>query len=104
MENSPSQPLTNTLPATPLTLDGSYILHQMFRVRWSAWKGLGKTEQKHVLANATALFGAMEQSKAEATALFSLLGHKGDLMIVHFRKKLDDLNHAELSLTQCELS
>ena len=76
----------------------------MFRVRWSAWKGLGKTEQKHILANATALFGAMEQNKAEATALFSLLGHKGDLMIVHFRKKLDDLNHAELSLTQCELS
>ena len=76
----------------------------MFRVRWSAWKGLGQTEQKHILANATALFGAMEQNKPEPTGLFSLLGHKGDLMLVHFRKKLDDLNHAELSLTQCELN
>jgi peroxiredoxin len=104
MEHSLSQPPSSALPATPLTLDGAYLLHQMFRVRWSAWKGLGQTEQKHILANATALFGAMEQNKPEPTGLFSLLGHKGDLMLVHFRKKLDDLNHAELSLTQCELN
>ena len=29
-------------------------------------------------------------------ALFSLLGHKGDLMIVHFPRTLDELNHAQL--------
>jgi hypothetical protein len=24
----------------PLTLEGASILHQMFRIRWQAWKGL----------------------------------------------------------------
>lgn len=103
MEHPASQPQSTTLPATPLTLDGSYLLHQMFRVRWSVWKGLGQTEQKHILNKATALFGAMEQNKAEPTGLFSLIGHKGDLMIVHFRKTLDQLNNAELSIAHSEL-
>jgi chlorite dismutase len=76
----------------------------MFRVRWSAWKGLGPTEQKHILTKASELFSAMEQNKAEPTGFFSLLGHKGDLMIVHFRKKLDDLNNAELSIAHSDLN
>jgi len=84
------------LPAAPLTLDGSYVLHQMFRVRWSDWRALGASDQRHILDRATAMFTAMEQDKEESSALYSLLGHKGDLMIVHFKRTVDELNHAEL--------
>jgi len=84
------------LPPTPLTLDGSYVLHQMFRINWSAWRALGASDQKQILDRATSMFTAMEQNQEESSALFSLLGHKGDLMIVHFRKTLDELNHSEL--------
>jgi hydrogen peroxide-dependent heme synthase len=86
------------VPAVPLTLDGSYILHQMFRFRWSAWRALGASDQKQIVDRATAMFTAMEQNKEEPTAMFSLLGHKGDLMLVHFRKTLEEVNHAELRL------
>jgi hydrogen peroxide-dependent heme synthase len=103
MEHQPTNQKNGELPATPLTLDGSYILHQMFRIRWAAWRGVGSSEQKHLLTNATTMFGAMEQNKQEATALFSMLGHKGDLMIVHFRKSLEGLNDAELTVAQSEL-
>jgi hydrogen peroxide-dependent heme synthase len=91
------------LPATPLTLDGSYLLHQMFRVRWAAWRALSSAEQASVLDQATAIFIGMEDNKQEATALFSMLGHKGDLMLVHFRKTLDALNRAELQLAYSRL-
>lgn len=93
----------NTLPATPLTLDGSHLLHQMFRIRWAAWRALGASDQKHLLSNAVTMLAEMEQNKQEATALFSMLGHKGDLMLVHFRKSLDALNHAELTFAHSEL-
>ena len=33
----------------------------------------------------------------------TMLGHKGDLMLVHFRKSLDALNDAELTVAQSEL-
>jgi len=91
-------------PAVPLTLDGSYILHQMFRLRWPAWKSLGAPVQKYVLNNAESIFGAMEQNRQAPTGLFTLLGHKGDLMLVHFRQTLDELNQAELNIAYAELT
>jgi chlorite dismutase len=46
----------------------------------------------------------MEQNAAGQSALFSLLGHKGDLMFVYFRRSFDELNQAELQLAQLGLS
>ena len=91
------------LPPAPLTLDGSYILHQMFRIRWAAWRALGASDQKHLLASAVEMLTEMEKDHQEATGLFSMLGHKGDLMLVHFRKSLDALNHAELTFAHSKL-
>ncbi len=101
-QSTPSQ--IDDLPATPLSLDGSYLLHQMFRVRWPAWKALGHTQQKHVLERAATLFRELAVNKQAATGLFSMLGHKGDLMVVHFRKTPDDLNGAELAIAHSELN
>jgi hydrogen peroxide-dependent heme synthase len=99
----PAKQENSRLPATPLTLDGSYILHQMFRIRWAAWRALGASQRQHVLTSAASLFTTMEQNKQAGTGLFSMLGHKGDLMLVHFRKSLDGLNDAELTVAQSEL-
>ena len=99
-ENNP-QPAP---PAAPLTLDGSFILHQMFRVRWPAWRALAASDQKRIIERATARFADWERDKEEPSALFSLLGHKGDLMIVHFRRSLEALNHAELQLAHSQFN
>jgi chlorite dismutase len=91
------------LPAVPLTLEGSYILHQMFRVRWSAWRALGASDQKSILDKATTMLSTLERDPEQPSALFSLLGHKGDLMLVHFRRSLEELNHAELRIAHSRL-
>ncbi len=104
MDQQPTPNRTDDLPATPLTLDGAYLLHQMFRVRWPAWKALGPTQQNHILARAATLFSELEANQQAATGLFAMLGHKGDLMVVHFRKTLDELNGAELAIATSELS
>ena len=103
MDHENQQSPENSLPAVPLTLDGSYILHQMFRLRWSAWRALGASDQKHIIERAITMFTVMAESKQEATGLFSLLGHKGDLMVVHFRKTLDEINSAELRVEHSRL-
>ena len=92
------------LPAAPLTLDGSYVLHQMFRVHWSAWRHLGTSDQRHILEGFRTMFGIMEQQKQASSGLFAMLGHKADLMIVHFRKTLDELNQAELTVARSALN
>ncbi len=98
MESDKNSRDANALPATPLTLDGSFVLHQMFRIRWATWRALAASDQRRILDRAVTRFGDWERSKEQPSALFSLLSHKGDLMIVHFRRTLDDLNHAELQL------
>ena len=75
----------------------------MFRIRWAAWRALGASQQKHILTSTASLFTAMAQHKQEGTGLFSMLGHKGDLMVVHFRKSLERLNDAELTVARSEL-
>jgi len=104
MDPRPAPAANARLPAVPLTLEGAFILHQMFRVRWTAWRDLGSTDRKHVLSRAISTFAAMEAHRQEPTALFSLLGHKGDLMLVHFRRTLDELNHAELTVAGSEIN
>lgn len=92
-----------SLPAVPLSLEGWSILHQMFRIRWSAWKALSPAEQQRVLEDATATVERMEQGEGQS-ALFSMVGHKGDLVVLHFRKTFDELNEAELQLAQLRLA
>jgi len=91
-------------PPVPLTLEGSFVLHQMFRLRWHAWRELGHHAMREVAEEAANLFAAMEQGKEEQSALFSMLGHKGDLLIVHFRRTLEALNSAELSVANLKLA
>jgi peroxiredoxin len=92
------------LPAVPLTLEGASVLHQMFRFRRPAWNALAAERRTAIGAAATALLEGMERGEDEASAVFSLLGHKGDLLLVHFRKSMEDLNRAELAVAQLELA
>src|SRR4030081_2292395 len=84
----------------PLTLEGASVLHQMFRIRWQAWKALTSDRRSDIVVEASRDFAVMEHSKS---ALFSLLGHKGDLMLIHFRPSFEELNQAELSLAKLQL-
>ena len=88
------------LPAVPLTLEGAAVLHQMFRVRWAAWKALGADDQNAIATEAAAVLGELEGA---GSAAFSTLGHKSDLLLVHFRPGFDDLNGVELRLARTRL-
>jgi len=80
------------------------VLHQMFRFRWSAWRPLRPAHKAEVAGEAAEVLNQWEQSSSGQSALFSLLGHKGDLMFVHFRESFDELNRAEMQLANLRLS
>jgi hydrogen peroxide-dependent heme synthase len=88
------------LPAMPLTIEGASLLHQMLRVKWPSWRALAAPERAEILKDASAALASME---AEGTAAFSMLGHKGDIMLVHFRKDFTALNQVELALVKLKL-
>jgi len=105
------------LPLVPLTLEGSFLLHQFFRFDWKAWRSCAEGERLQIAAEAEAALQRLEcKSPTESnpgadseagpsvqTALFSQLGHKGDLILTHFRPSLEALNQIELDLAQTRL-
>jgi hydrogen peroxide-dependent heme synthase len=95
---------TSEIPAVPLTVEGYSTLHQMMRFRWSAWRVLPEAERRKIVAEAIPVMAGMEKNASGQSAFYSLLGHKGDLMFLHFRESFDDLNRAELKLAQLRLS
>ncbi|MBT9329797.1 heme-dependent peroxidase [Acidipila sp. 4G-K13] len=96
--------MSAALPAVPLTLEGASVLHQMFRFDWAAWRLISAEERAGILAEVTALLAPLEKATAgdhpAQSAVFAQLGHKGDLMLVHFRDSIAQLAAVERDLAR----
>jgi hydrogen peroxide-dependent heme synthase len=92
-------------PPVPLTLEGASTLHQFFCFDWKAWRGCAPGERTRLADEFTTLLRSLEKDAngKVQTALFSQLGHKGDLILLHFRDSLEALNGIELALAQTSL-
>jgi chlorite dismutase len=101
MSASDVQTQVQELQAVPLTLEGYSVLHQMFRVRWAEWRKLPHAQKSEIVSEATEALGSMESGGL--SAVFSMLGHKADLMFIHFRNSFEELNSAELRLNRLAL-
>src|SRR5215469_15125414 len=94
-----------TVPAVPLTVEGASVLHQMMRFRRSVWRGLGEEGRSQILREAARVLGAMEKpAEGRQSAVYSLLGHKGDLLFLHFRRGFEELSQAQVAVSRLALS
>lgn len=100
----PTETAAAEIPAVPLTVEGYSVLHQMMRFRWTLWRSLPDAKRRELVREAVPVFSGMESNAHGQSALYSLIGHKGDLLFVHFRESFDELNRAELQLAQLRLS
>ena len=104
---TPETLVDTSLPAVPLTVEGASVLHQMMRFRWSAWRALPSESRSAILEEAarSAILGGAEQpAGGRQSAVYSLLGHKGDFLFLHFRRSFEELNDAQLDLARLGLS
>ncbi len=89
-------------PSVPETLEGWSVLHQMFRLRWDLLRGLSADDRAAIAREAATALTA--PGGAGTTAFVQLLGHKGDLMLSHFRPTFEELSAVQLALGRCHLS
>jgi hydrogen peroxide-dependent heme synthase len=92
------------LSAAPHTLEGFAVLHQFFRIRRPHWNALSADRRTAAIGDGAAAFATMAQREDGESAIFNQLGHKGDLIAVHFRRGLDQLAEAELEVGRLALS
>jgi peroxiredoxin len=77
----------------------------MMRVRWTGWRSLSAQDRAAIAREAGEMLTGWEKpSEGRQSGLFSLLGHKGDLMFVHFRRSFEELQQAQHCLAKLRLS
>jgi chlorite dismutase len=92
-----------SLPALPLTIEGSWVLHQLFRFDRAAWGKLETMNKRIFVRELAGLLSAWEKNEEFPSAAFSMIGHKCDLMLVHFRKDATQLHKAEFEFSQLHI-
>jgi len=89
-------------PPVPLTLEGAFVLHQFFRFDWKAWRALPAADRERIAAESAEALRHKSPGPARS-ALYSQLGHKADLILIHFRDNFEQLNQVELDLAQLQI-
>ena len=91
-----------------LLLKAPALLHQFFRFDLEdVARDSHEADRQRIAAERLATLKGLERIESRRScpvrALFSQLGHKGDLILIHFRDSLEALNQVELDLAQTEL-
>ncbi len=82
----------------PETLEGWYSLHDLRRIDTAAWSGLPDPEREKAAAEASSFMTSAESvnSPGEGWSVsYSMIGHKSDLLTLHFRPDLAQLHDLE---------
>ena len=104
MSSTVVQTAQGQLPAVPLTIEGASVLHSMMRFRWIQWRKLDEATRASLVREASEALERMTHTAEGQSALFSVIGHKADLLFIHFRRSFELLKTAELQLAQLGIS
>jgi chlorite dismutase len=80
------------------TLDGWYVLHDFRTIDWTAWNDASEAEKEQArrsLIDLVADWEKVEERKEGSLALYAVVGQKADLMFMHLRETLEELNAVE---------
>jgi chlorite dismutase len=102
---TPETTAVPALPPVPLTIEGASVLHQMWRLRRPEWRAIEGQVRAEIVAEAEELLRDLERfNEGRQSALYSLLGHKGDFLFVHFRHSFEELHEVQQRLARLPLS
>jgi chlorite dismutase len=99
-DSSPKQP--DEPSQVPQTVEGWYVLHDVYVWDWERWRAEPEAERGATVARATEWLSGLPAGKGDS-ALYSVLTQKGDLMFVHYRETPDALGEVELELRKLAL-
>jgi peroxiredoxin len=86
-----------------LTLEGWYALHDFRKMDWESWKLATEEERQAALDDLLSLnkeWAANEEAKEGSTAVYTILGHKADLVFMFLRPSLEELNELETAFNK----
>jgi peroxiredoxin len=85
------------------TLEGWYALHDFRSIDWASLKLLSAEERAQVVDELLSFLGEwsdVEQNKQGSSCLYTIVGHKADLVFMHLRPTLEELDELETAFNK----
>ncbi|QLG49438.1 heme-binding protein [Natrinema halophilum] len=82
----------------PQTEEGWYVLHDFRSIDWDAWRGAPERRRSQAIEEGIDYLDACEavdDADEGESATFAVLGHKADLLVLHLRPTLADIDTLE---------
>jgi chlorite dismutase len=93
------------MPEPPRTDEGWYVLHDFRTVNWAAWRAAPDERTERALEEGVDYLRDHADHDGEGwSAVFSILGHKADVMVLHLRPTTGALDVAERRFEQTTLA
>lgn len=86
-----------------LTLEGWFALHDFRAIDWPSWKRASAGERQQAVDELLSLYkewGRTEEEKQGSTAIYSIVGQKADIVFMHLRPTLEELQELETAFNK----
>lgn len=86
-----------------LTLEGWYTYHNFRTINWEKWKAASAQERQEALDELNELIHTWDANEAEgkgSTAVYSVLGHKADLVFMFLRETMQELDEIKTAFNK----
>ena len=95
---------TRAMSGAPVTLEGWFVLHRMYALDWPRWGALAAGERDEAVREATTVLDSLAHPPEGQSAYWTLLTHKGDLCLMHWRPNLEALRREEVAFERTRLA
>lgn len=89
------------------TLDGWYAFHDFRTIDWKAWKAADPEFRRQAvdeLISLTHRLASVEQDKTGSYGQYEVSGHKADLLFIHMRPTIQELNEVKEQFNKCRFA
>lgn len=86
-----------------LTLEGWFTVHDFRKINWEKWNAASAEERQAALDDLFSLmkgWEANEEANKGSSAVYSILGHKADLVFMYLRETLQELDEIKTAFNK----
>ncbi|MFB6077293.1 MAG: chlorite dismutase family protein, partial [Candidatus Nanohaloarchaea archaeon] len=78
-----------------IAAEGYFVLHDFRRIDWDAWRSSPAQRREAAIDSGRTFLQDRAPLEEGETAVFTIAGHKADLLLLHLRPTLDGVEQAE---------
>ncbi|MDN4593793.1 hydrogen peroxide-dependent heme synthase [Polycladomyces subterraneus] len=89
------------------TYEGWFVYHDFRKIDWNKWKSINPSKREQMiqeLLDTIQEWSTVEDNRKGSFGQYAILGHKADLLFVHLRPTIDELNEVKLQFDKLDIA